>query len=306
MLVLGWWLVGDRLREGLGLPGSGNAPGKGAALRVATWNLHNFGEQRSGPQPDRARLRERLAGLDADLLAVQEIHDPAALQALLPNYTLALSEHGGRGHQRLGVAFDPQVLAQVEPAREHSGLSMRGHVRPGLSVYLRAHDGGPDFHVLVVHLKAMSDGYSLRTQQWALLAELARDLLRRDPDLVVLGDFNATGPAGGTPQAELAALEAILGPIGLRRLAASEPCSAYWDGARRDAWKEPSLLDLVWVAGLHEGLDAAAQVRPLHHCARHHCQSFRSTDAYPEPDFADLSDHCPVVLDLAPGRDDDP
>jgi endonuclease/exonuclease/phosphatase family metal-dependent hydrolase len=300
VLVLGWWLAGDRLREGLGLPGSGSAPGKGAALRVATWNLHNFPD----PKQDGTRLRDRMAGLDADLIAVQEIHDPAALQALLPNFTLALSEHGGRGHQRLGVAFDPQVLTQVEPAREHTELSMRGHVRPGLSVYLRAHGGGPDFHVLVVHLKAMSDGYSLRTQQWSLLAELARDLLRHDPDLVMLGDFNATGPAGGTPQAELAALEAILGPIGLRRLAASEPCSAYWDGARRDAWQEPSLLDLVWVAGLQEGLDAATQVHPLHHCARHHCQSFRSTDAYPEPDFADLSDHCPVVLDLAQGRDD--
>lgn len=302
LLVLGYWLTGDLLREGLGLPGSGAAPGKGAALRVATWNLHNF----PSPGQDQARLRERLHGLDADLIAVQEIHEPGALQALLPGFTLALSEHGGRGQQRLGVAFDPQVLGLVEPAREHPQLGMRGHVRPGLSVYLRAHEGGPDFHVLVVHLKAMSDGYSLRTQQWHLLADLARDLLARDPDLILLGDFNATGPAKGTPQAELAAVEAILGPLGLRRLAASEPCSAYWDGVRRDAWQEPSLLDLVWVAGLDEGLDAATRVQPLHHCARHHCQSFRSTDAYPEPDFADLSDHCPVILDLAPGRDDDP
>lgn len=302
LLVLGYWLAGDRVREALGLPGSGTAPGKGAGLRVATWNLRNFPD----PAQDPGRLRERLHGLDADLLAVQEVHDPAALQALLPGFTLALSEHGGRGHQRLGVAFDPQVLALVEPGREHPELSMRGHVRPGFSVYLRAQAGGPDFHALVVHLKAMRDGYTLRTQQWSQLADLARDLLRRDPDLIVLGDFNATGPAGGTPQAELAALEAILGPLGLRRLAASEPCSAYWDGARRDAWQEPSLLDLVWVAGLHEGLDAATQVRSLHHCARHHCQSFRSTAAYPEPDFVDLSDHCPVVLDLVHGRDDDP
>jgi endonuclease/exonuclease/phosphatase family metal-dependent hydrolase len=301
LLVLGYWIVGDQVREGLGLPGAGTAPGKGAALRVVTWNLHNFPE----PTQDQTRLRERLDDLDADLIAVQEIHDTAALQAILPDFTLALSERGGRGHQRLGVAFDPQVLKLVEPAREHPELSMRGHVRPGLSVYLRAHGGGPDFHVLVVHLKAMSDGYTMRTQQWLQLAELARDLLRRDPDLIVLGDFNATGPAGGTPQTELASLEAILAPLGLRRLAASEPCSAYWDGARRDAWQEPSLLDLVWVAGLHEGLDAAAQVRPLHHCARHRCQSFRSTAAYPEPDYADLSDHCPVVLDLAQGRDDD-
>ena len=32
LLVLVYWLAGDRLREGLGLPGSGAAPGKGADL----------------------------------------------------------------------------------------------------------------------------------------------------------------------------------------------------------------------------------------------------------------------------------
>ncbi len=301
-LVLLYGLVGGRLRGELGLPGDGAAPPKGAALRVATWNLRNFPE----PGQDQARLRERLHGLDADLLAVQEIHDPGALQALLPGWQLALSEQGGRGHQRLGIALDPDALELVGAGREHPELSMRGHVRPGFSAYLRARGGGPDFHVLVVHLKAKSDGYDLRVQQWPLLAALAGDLLLRDPDLVVLGDFNATGPAGGTPLQEIAALEATLGAVGLRRLGSSEPCSVYWDGVRRDAWKEPSLLDLVWVAGLHEGLDSAAQVRPIHHCARHRCQTFRSTDAHPEPDYADLSDHCPVVLDLAPGADDDP
>lgn len=301
-LVLLYVLVGERLRGGLGLPGDGAAPAKGGALRVVTWNLRNF----PGPTQDAARLRERLHGLDADLLAVQEIHEPAALQALLPGWQLALSEHGGRGQQRLGIAFDPATLELREPAREHADLSMRGHVRPGLSAYLRARDGGPDFHVLVVHLKAMRDGHPLRVQQWSLLATIAGDLLRRDPDLVILGDFNATGAAGGSPQQEIADLEAVLGPLGLRRMPADAPCSAYWDGARRDAWHEPSLLDLVWVAGLHEGVDPGAEVRPVHHCARHHCRPFRSTLAHPEPDYVDLSDHCPVVLDVAPGRDDDP
>ena len=301
-LVLLYWLFGERVRDGLGLPGDGAAPLKRAGLRLVTWNLRNFPE----PTQDPARLRERLHGLGADLLAVQEIHEPAALQALLPGWQLALSEQGGRGGQRLGVAFAPSVLELVGAAREHPELGMDGYVRPGLSAYLRARGGGPDFHVLVVHLKARSDGHELRVRQWAVLAGLAGDLLRRDPDLVVLGDFNATGPVGGSPEQEIAALEMALGAVGLRRLASREPCSVYWDGVRRDAWKEPSLLDLVWVAGLSEGIDAATQVLPLHHCARHHCQTFRSTDAHPEPDYADLSDHCPVVVDLGAGRDDDP
>ena len=295
-------LFGERLRGALDLPGDGSAPTRGAGLRVATWNLRNFPD----PAQDRARLRERLQGLAADLLAVQEIHEPAALQALLPGWELHLSQHGGRGHQRLGIALDPDVLEIIGPAREHAELGMGGHVRPGLSAYLRARGGGPDFHVLVVHLKARSDGHALRMEQWSRLAGIARELLRSDPDLLILGDFNVTRPVGGSPEAELTALGAILEPLGLRRLAPTEPCSAYWDGARRDAWQEPSLLDLVWVASLHEGLGPQDGVRPLHHCARHHCRPFRSTQAHPEPDYADLSDHCPVVLDLAPGRDDDP
>lgn len=296
-LVLLYWLFGERLRGELGLPGDGAAPGKGAGLRVATWNLHNFPD----PQQDLSRLHDRLAGLDADLLAVQEVVDPTALQTLLPGWQLALSEQGGRGHQRLGIAFDPARLELLEPAREHPQLGMRGHVRPGFSAYLRARGGGPDFHALVVHLKARPEGHPLRVQQWSLLAAIVGDLLRRDPDLILLGDFNPTGPEGGSPQQEIAALEAVLGPVGLRRVAPSEPCSAYWDGARRDAWQEPSLLDLVWVAGLHPDVDASARARPLHHCARHHCQAFRSTQSHPEPDYVDLSDHCPVLLDLAAG-----
>lgn len=291
LLVLGYWLVRERV-----VP-TGGAPAKGERLRVVTWNLRNFPD----PQQDLARLRERLTALDADLLALQEIHDPAALQALLPGWDLRLSQRGGRGHQRLGIAFDPGVFELVAPAREHPELSQEGHVRPGLSAYLRARAGGFDFHVLVVHLKAKADGYGLRRRQWPALAELARDLLRRDPDLVVLGDFNATGPAGGAPADELAELERMLGPLGLRRVPPEEPCSAYWDGARRDAWQEPSLLDLVWVAGMADALGPADRARSLHHCARHACRAFRSTDAYPEPDFADLSDHCPVAVDLAQG-----
>jgi endonuclease/exonuclease/phosphatase family metal-dependent hydrolase len=296
VLVLGYWLAGERLRERIGV-GSGTAPPtlKGDRTRVVTWNLHNF----PGADQDLPRLRERLSDLDADLLAVQEIHDPAALAELLPGWQVHLSEHGGRGHQRLGFALDPTTLELLAPIQEHAALSMNGHVRPAVSAHLRVR-GGPDFHAVVVHLKAKGDGLPLRRRQWPLLADLARELLRRDPDLVLLGDFNTTGPVGGSPDEELAALADILGPLGLRRITPTLPCSAYWDGSRRDAWQEPSTLDLVWVAGLDQHLTPDDHTQPLHHCARHHCQAFRSTPAYPEPDFADLSDHCPVALDLAP------
>lgn len=301
-LVLAWALAGERLRGLLGLQGDGAAPAKSAGrLRVATWNLRNF----PGEDQDRARLRTRLLELGADVIAVQEVRDAAALRELMPGWELALSEAGGRGGQRLGFLYDPAALELVGAPREHRELAMGGSVRPGLSGYLRARDGGPDFHVMVVHLKARGEGYSLRREQWRVLAEIAQEIARSDGDLIVLGDFNATGPPRGAPGEELGLLEEHLGGVGLRRVANDAGCSVYWDGGRRDAWHEPSQLDLVWVGDFKEG-GAEARVVPTLHCARHACAAFRSTQTYPERDYADLSDHCPLIVDFERGRDDDP
>ncbi len=292
-LVLAWALLGEGVRERLGLPGSGTAEKKElAALRMATWNLRNFPAEGQ----DLARLQARLAELDADVIAVQEVHDAEALRALMPGWELHLSQSGGRGGQRVGFLYDPQVVELLGAPREHKELTMGGGVRPGFSGRLRPRAGGADFSLLVVHLKARAEGHDLRRKQWVTLAQVAEELQREDPDLVVAGDFNVTGPPGGVPEDELGALDQSLGAVGLSRVRNSAGCSAYWDGPRRDAWQVPSLLDLVWVAGLTGAQELEA--RSLLHCARHHCKTFRSTAKYPERDYADLSDHCPVVVDL--------
>lgn len=301
-LVLAWSLLGERLRRALELPGDGGAPGKAAgSLRVATWNLRNFPAEGQ----DLARLQTRLHELAGDVIAVQEVHDAAALERLMPGWQLVLSQAGGRGKQRLGFLYDSTRLELVGAPREHERLAMGGAVRPGLSGYLRAHGGGPDFHVLVVHLKARDEGYALRRSQWEVLAEIVREIAQDDGDVIVLGDFNATGPARGRPEEELSLLDARLGEVGLQRVVNGSGCSTYWDGGQRDAWHEPSLLDLVWVSGLLEAGAAKVVAEPLLHCARHACRPFRSTRTHPERDYADLSDHCPVVVDFAGGGDDD-
>lgn len=303
VLVVVWAIFGERLRGLVGLPGDGAAPGKAAdRLRIATWNLRNFPDDGQ----DLPRLRARLQELGADVIAVQEVRDPDALRALMPGWGLALSEAGGRGGQRLGFLYDSEAVELVGAPREHAALAMGGAVRPGFSGYLRARGGGPDFHVVVVHLKARAEGHALRRAQWDALAEILKDVGRGDDDLVLLGDFNATGPERGGPAEELAALDARFGAAGLRRVGNAAGCSVYWHGARRDAWHEPSLLDLVWIAGLREADGSPVEARALLHCARHHCAAFRSTEAHPERDYVDLSDHCPVVVDLPRGVDDDP
>ena len=304
--ALAWVGLGPYLRERAGLIGPGPGP-RADALRIVSWNLANFGGDTA--EHDLARIREVVDELDPDVLAVQEVNAVEALAALLPEFELVATEQGGRGGQRLVIAWRPDRVELLAHA-EHPELSLDGRVRPGLGGYLRARGGGPDLWLFVVHLKAMPEGYPLRRRQWPTLAAIADALVsapspgQGDHDMVLLGDFNTTGPRGGDPRAEQRELAELLAPVGLRRLTSATGCTAYYEGARRDAWKQPSEIDLVWVRDLREAVAADAQVHSGTHCAASSCREFRSTDAYPVRDFQRVSDHCPVVLDLARGDDD--
>jgi len=307
--ALAWIWVGPMIRELTGLAGDG--PGRrGDALRVVTWNLANFAGDASGH--DLERMRELIEELDADVLALQEINDPEALAALLAGWELGVSEHGGRGRQKLAIAWRRDRVELLEFA-EHPSLSVGGRVRPGLSAYLRGRGGGPDFWLVVVHLKAMPVAIDVRREQWPLLLELAEATSRGasagagDRDLLIVGDFNTTGPPGSWsrgPAIEQGELAEFFAPAGIRRLRNATGCTAYYDGRRRDAWKEASEIDLVWVRDLAESIAPDAVVHSGSHCAASRCADFRSTDAYPVRDYVSVSDHCPVVVDLAWADDD--
>ncbi|MFO7564717.1 MAG: endonuclease/exonuclease/phosphatase family protein [Enhygromyxa sp.] len=302
-----WMWLGADFRELIGV--SSPQPARGEdRLRVVSWNLANFAGDPE--RHDLERIREVIAKLDPDVLALQEIKDGEALSALLPEWELIVSERGGRGHQRLAIAWRRDRVTLLA-SEEHPELSIGGRVRPGLSGYLRGREGGPDFWLVVVHLKAMPDSLALRRdEQWPRLLELAEDLVGKpgpgqgDSDLLIVGDFNSTGPPGSTPAVEHDELDRTLGPAGLRRLPSATGCTAYYDGKRRDAWKEPSEIDLIWVRELRESLGPEASVFSGTHCAASRCRDFRSTVAYPVRDFASVSDHCPVVVDLLRADDD--
>lgn len=307
--VILWAWLGPQLREHGGLSGVG-PPARGDHLRVVSWNLANFAG--SPDKHDLERMREIIEALDPDVLAVQEVKNPEALAALLPGWEISLSRAGGRGHQRVGVAVRPDRVELLEHA-EHAQLSLGGRVRPAFSVYLRGREQGPDFWLVVVHLKAMPDAIDQRREQWPMLAALARDGLVQgvgagDRDLLIVGDFNTTGPVGAGsrgPAIEQAELSQVLDGAQLRRLRNASGCTAYYDGQRRDAWQEPSEIDLMWARDLAESLEPDTEVRSGTHCAEERCRDFRSTDAYPVRDYELVSDHCPVVLDLTPADDDE-
>lgn len=271
------------LRDGCGGPGDDAATGT-----VVSWNLRNF----TAADHDVEAMAATLAAVDAPIIAVEEVLDGDDLAAMLPTRRVLLSQHGGARDQRLGVAIDERVELLEGPV-EHRELELGGRVRPAVEFLLR--EGGVRLRLLVVHLKATPRGLPQRRLQWAALAQLiARAQAVGGHDaLVVIGDFNVTGDDDLAADDERAALAQVLARVGLRAVVPDAGCSAYWDGRRRDAWLEPSLLDLAFVGG---AVAAAPRLDPLGACARHDCAPLRSTDAYPDRDLAGTSDHCPMLL----------
>jgi endonuclease/exonuclease/phosphatase family metal-dependent hydrolase len=273
-----WWIV----------PWQAHAPAPAGALRIVTWNLHNFPNEAQ----DLDRIEDALADLDADVLVLQEIHDPAALARVLPHHRVAVSRGAGSHGQHVAIAWHPARVQRVGEPIEHDAVALGGRVRPMLEVTLRTARG--PITILGVHLKAGADGLPLRQLQWITVA--ARVLqARREGPVAVLGDFNPAGGRALAAEAELERLEAILATVGLRRVPGVGPCTAYWEGVRRDGWLVPSVLDLAFVTGDLE-ITEPAWIGSA--CARHRCDPVHSTEAHPDPDLGGIGDHCPVVVDL--------
>lgn len=273
-----------------------------AGLRIVCWNLRNFPGDHDLPH-----LRARLDALAPQVLALQEVLDPAAATALRPGFRWHVSQLGGRNGQHVMIGWDPDAVEVLDPV-EHEALTMDRRVRPGLSAYVRTHGPGPDFHLVVVHLKATRHGEAVRREQWPRIAQAVAQRQATTPaddDVLVVGDFNVAGGASTTSAQELAALELALAPAGLALWETVGGCTAYWDGRRRDSWWEPSRLDLVWGAGWTEVAPSERRTWPGTHCARHRCAPFTASEHHPDPDMHGISDHCPIVIDL-PLRDDDP
>lgn len=281
-LVVAYVLFGDAFKRSVGLPTDAPPAKAEGSVRVVSWNLRNF----PGDDQDRDGIAKEVERLDADVLALQEVHDVAALEAMLPNYEFARSQAGGRGEQYLaiGVAKGGSIVRSTEHAR----LAMGGSVRPALAATVEIE--GKRLEVLTVHLKATPKGYDLRQKQWVELDAVVEQASQDGDPIVVVGDFNTTGAPQQRPETERHALTQALDP--LEPAFPKEGCSAYWEGSRRDAWKEPSMLDL----GFASGVQVTATVGGT--CSEHSCEPIRSTADYPDPAYESLSDHCPVIFDV--------
>lgn len=298
---------------------------KDGNVRIASFNIRNFPKDTMAAPPDggaepevdraplvrkqletdEAMLVDVLEKLDFDVLGVQEINDPARLEAVLAR----LGERNGRTYeavfstewphpQKTGIVVRSDRF-RIESPRVHPEIATRETMRAGLTARIASkREGGVDFGMLVVHL-ASGDGGSrvrLRAEQAAQAAKVVAALQAEwnDPDFVVVGDFNTA------KETEMPEFDAALGgeANGLSRRENASGCSTYYTKSATNPLLQPSLIDHVYLASFEE-LDPAVPLVSGAHCAERSCEAFESDSVTSGTTYWGVSDHCPVYFEIA-------
>ena len=288
------------------------APG---SARFASWNLHWFPDGKPGQSGSGANLKWlgcALSWLDADVVAVQEVKQtPEAQQALLAvlselnrlsgaRFTARVDDCKSRVPQHVGLiwnearapARDFETVAALNP----HGDACQSQLRPGLAARFRF-PGGLDLDVVSAHFKSMADqhGFALRSSSFGAVAGVLRALTEKthDSDFLLLGDLNTMGCDECSPKvsaaAELLAAEKLLGGGGLRLVPADAAGSELYAG-------HLTLLDHAVAAAAMRELSPDARVHVAGACA---AGATAPSGRAAKRVRSELSDHCPIVLDLS-------
>ncbi len=179
------------------------APGGAAVLRIATWNMEWLNDEEgvgaaARVTADYELLRAHADQLDADVIAVQEVENEAALARVFdPDaYDFILTERGGA--QKTGFV----VRAGLDVTRhdDYRALNTSGNVRDGADITITL--GGVPLRLLDVHLKSgcfspteearpsAADDCAERLAQTAPLEAWIDARAAEGAAFVVLGDFN--------------------------------------------------------------------------------------------------------------------
>lgn len=274
-------------------------------FRVGTYNLENYLLTEHDGRPAksseaRAKVREIIRTMNADVLALQEIGGPAAFEEL--RQTLA-AEGVRYDHAEIVMGHDPHIAVALlsrfpivarrpHPRESFLLLGRRFFVSRGfLEVDVQP---APDYQITVfsAHLKSRrtvleADEAELREQEARLLRERIDVRLSADPkaNVVVLGDFNDTKDSK--------ALRALLGK-GNAGLIDTRPA----ERGNRDRSGAPSTDDARVVTWTHyygkedtySRIDYLLISRGLYH------EWVRErTEVVVVPDWGIASDHRPLV-----------
>lgn len=291
--------------------------------RIATWNIRYFPDSIEGEQSDADKATDvawaacAIASLDVDILVVQEIKNSDAglekQQELITrlneltggDWQLQLDQCAPKEVQHPGFLFDGSRVSG-EAFREIPSLNpdpvCSNAVSPGFGGYFSV-TGGPDFHLIAVHGQtgASQPSFEKRALITAALESVVADAyaINPDQDLLFAGDFNTVGCESCDPvlsnQDEVAELgQSVAGfDPSLTLIPKTEACTRVADDM-------PEIDHMIAAASMAE-IPSGSQVQVSGICQEIACdrQVKWLEDAYDR-----LSDHCPLVLDLAELDDD--
>lgn len=290
---------------------------RGDVTRFGTWNIRWYPDGRPGKKPpevgtDILWLACAIASIDVDVLAVQEMKTlpraterTAELLAELDRLTggswrAGFDDCPQGATQHVGLLWDARRVrsshARTEAALNPHGAPCKDSLRPGYAAELRFEVGAP-LHVVAVHFKSGTERRSLelRERSFAALPQVlaAARSITPGAEVIFAGDFNTMGCAGCSPKlgaaAELDRVRARAEKAGLFWVTAEPGCTEYF----RDTGQ---LLDGFFVtSGLARRVRGPARVSGL--CGELGCRPARRVGQLPAA--RRLSDHCPVVLELA-------
>ncbi len=288
--------------------------------RFGTWNVRWFpdgkpGKGADGGGTDLPWLACIVAWSNVDALAVQEFKTNARARLAMTELLGTLDRHT-RGKwaaafddcpntaaQHVGVIYDARRVAAkgatTVAAMNPHGEACKDSLRPGFSLHLTL-PGGLDLHFVSIHSKSGSDRRSLDLRNKSISAIVAahRALLgvEGDSDVLLAGDFNTMGCKDCSPAIsatdELASTDRALGALSTRyrRIPASATCSEYYRG-------HGTLLDHFVASASFAELGAAPRTRVSGRCGDSACAA--APAGGPGAAERELSDHCPLFLDVA-------
>ena len=290
-------------------------------LRVATWNIRWFPY---GQPPNRAEksnyvtdirwLTCSIAWMNVDVLAVQEsLATSKAKQAweevlrLLGDMTGTswrwMSQRCGEPNSlKIGFLWNSKrvEMQQVKSLKafnvraQSSDNPCEGRMRPGHYAYVQSlQKSGADFHLIALHLKSAPTVLALEERQKALnrIDKTVKPFLSEDEDIVILGDLNTMGAGdNASRKSELKYMRRMVSKEkpGFQDLPITPRCTHYFRG--RGGWLDHILVN----HGMAEMRTRSARVTG--YCAIAQCQRIKGD--YPLA-YERLSDHCPVVIDIA-------
>ena len=174
------------------------------SILIGTFNIAWLGDgisdNISRNEPDYKRIADIITASGVDLLGVEEIENPSAIEKVmkyLPDFKYYLSNSGGV--QNVGILYKRDIL--LSDSKDYLPLVVEPNkTRPGITAQVKS--GNFDFIIMVVHLKSTSSydsteelklhSYQIRNRQSKLISDWADSIFStsKEKDIVIVGDFN--------------------------------------------------------------------------------------------------------------------